>query len=68
MHREDVYTEVYVENNVVLNMCVCAQYPPDVLAGSGAVQEDSSEGQSCQTGEVVSYCNQIPQQEVLLWL
>lgn len=57
---------LFENNMVVLNMCVSAQYPSDMLAGSGAVQEDSSEGQSYQTREVVSHCKQIPQQEVLL--
>lgn len=52
----------------LLNTCVSAQYSFELLAGSGAVQEDSSEGQSCQREAVISYCNQIPQQQVLLWL
>lgn len=54
-------------NTTVLSFPVSAQYPSDMLVGSGAVQEDSSQGQSCQRRKVVSYCNQIPQQEVLLW-
>lgn len=59
----------YCGNNIAfVNLCVSAQYSSDMLVGSGAVQEDSSEGESCQTWEVVSHCNQIPRQEVLLWL
>jgi len=48
--------------------CVSAQHPSDVLAGSGAVQEDAAQRRGRQKGQVVSHRDQISQREVLLRL
>lgn len=61
------HLQEYVRVNGLLATCDSSQHPPELLAGFGQVQEDVTEERRCQTGDVQTHRNQIPQQELLLW-